>query len=83
VVFNRKPSKFVGLRDRTVVTRAFLATIASKVAGYVTLAVQALQQVQPRQGGVVGTATAVDENLAPGVYTMTVSAEGDAIVGPI
>eukprot|EP01043_Picozoa_sp_COSAG02_P008146 COSAG02_NODE_254_length_26937_cov_16.503950_25_plen_500_part_00 len=62
----------------TVVNKRLLLTVASKVAGYVTVAVQALQQLQAPQGPV----GAVDDQLGIGTYTMTVTGQGTSIVGP-
>ena len=62
----------------TVVSRRLVLTVASKVAGYVTVAVQALQQLQTPQSPV----TVVDEQLGIGTYTMTVTGQGTSIVGP-
>lgn len=61
-----------------VVNKRLVLTFASKVAGYVVVVVQALQQLQPQQGPVA----AVDEQLGIGTYTMTITAQGTTIVGP-
>ena len=62
----------------TVVGRRLVLTVASKVAGYVAVAVQALQQLQTPHSPV----TVVDEQLGIGTYTMTVTGQGTSIVGP-
>ena len=62
----------------TVVSKSLVITLASKVAGYVAGAVQALQKVQQP----AGTTAAVDDQLGIGTYTMTVTAQGTSIVGP-
>ena len=61
-----------------VVSKRFLLTLASKIAGYVVLAVQALQQLQPQSA--TADDIAAENQLGIGTYLLNVTEHGIAIL---
>lgn len=65
-----------------VVSKRLLLTVASKVVGYVAIAVQALQKLQPQSTAVDGVVDAADNQLGIGMYQLNVTEHGVTITGP-
>ena len=66
-----------------VVSKRFVLTVASKVAGYVVLAVKALQTLQPQSATASGVVDVAQNQLDIGTYQLNVTAHGVSISGPI
>ena len=65
-----------------VVSKRFVLTVASKVAGYMAIAVQALQKLQPQSAMVDTIVDATDNQLGIGMYQLNITEHGVAIIGP-